>query len=155
MPSLWLVRCLFPTVSPVLLADLTPARNRPAQNGAEDWRKAITISTGSDLLAAAPSTSLPAPSSPCADSTSLAPLLCYSCLLIMQGTLPAPRGAPTTTEGEERKTVVLPPYVEKMARRRWRIVELAREQEGEVVGRREVKGEEGLRRQVEGYLLAE
>ncbi|ORY76238.1 hypothetical protein BCR35DRAFT_353399 [Leucosporidium creatinivorum] len=133
-----------------------PLCGLPAQLGAEDWRKAITISTLSDLKSAAPSSSstpsLPAPAAAAdlpSPEAALAPLLCYSCLLIMQGTLPPPRGAPTPDE--EEKVVVLPPYVEEMARRRRRIAE---EEEG-VVGRRTVSGVEGVRREVEGYLLDE
>lgn len=150
---------------PHLELSLIPGSNRPAQLGAEDWRKAITISTMSDLHAAAPSSSTtpslpsssPAPPSP-SSADSLSPLLCYSCLLIMQGTLPPARGAPTPLkeeEEEDQKRVVLPPYVEEIARRRRRIEEEMREAEEEVVGRRTVQCEEEVRKEVEGYLLEE
>lgn len=56
---------------------------------------------------------------------------------------------------------MLPSYVEEIARRRWKLVEreLEKVQVGEVpeevVGKREVNGVDGMRREVEEFLLVD
>lgn len=126
-----------PRLTPCLALPVT----RPAQVGAEDWRKAITISSFSEHAA------LPAvaESSRAAPSTDLAPLLCYSCLLVLQGSKPS-RANDGVDAVEQRAP--LPSYVGEAMRRRTGQPEA----EAELLGVR-VKSEKEMGEVVKEFLL--
>lgn len=120
------------------------ASHRPAQDGADGWRQAITISSFASDASADPTLATHTDKD---QPLSLSAYLCYSCLLVCQGTKPS-RDATDAAE------LVFPGYVGDMARRRNEehgAVNVAGEQ-GEVVGVR-VKGKEEAEEMVKGFLL--
>jgi len=77
------------------------------------------------------------------DSISLSSHLCYACLLLLQTARPPT--SKSTREDDDGK-IALPGYVGENLRRKI-------EREEGIVGRRAVGGEQGLRKEVEEYLL--
>ncbi|GAA6021593.1 hypothetical protein JCM10207_005078 [Rhodosporidiobolus poonsookiae] len=144
----------------------TAPRLRPYQPSAAHLLPSPSSSASSpstDPPAAAASASVPPPEQAHAkaegddgeDSTppalDLAPHLCYACLLVLQEPLSSSAVSAKTAAGGggAGKGVPLPPYVSEAV-----LARLALAQEGgEVVGMREVRGEEKMRREVQGFLL--
>ncbi|GAA5985796.1 hypothetical protein JCM10908_007114 [Rhodotorula pacifica] len=108
------------------------------------------------------------PTPPAATSTtasgndSLACYLCYGCLLVLSEPASASASSAhskritskhkSATPGEEAR-IVLPGYVREGVRYRRRQQQEEEEEGGIIIGRRIVGGEEGTRKEVEGYLL--
>lgn len=117
---------------------------RPAQVGASEWRRAITISALSESQYL--SSTLPLPSAPLSpDTIPLASLLCYGCLLVYQGLQQSTKPGQTPLETES----VLPPYVREAATTAWS----QREEGMEEIVTVRVKGEEEVRNEIAEFLI--
>lgn len=149
---------------------LTQKRLRPAQEGADEWRKAITIDSLEDARRLRAATvngtesihhksTLPEELSSNSDELSLAPLLCYSCLLVLQGTkTPSAAHKAAISNGADAngeqadKVVPLPPYVARAARRRLEAGALRLPDSDEVLEVRQKSVEES-QSSIKDYLL--
>ncbi|KAM0789665.1 hypothetical protein ACM66B_006529 [Microbotryomycetes sp. NB124-2] len=92
-----------------------PLCGLPSQKGAWDWRHAITISSFDRAALAASSAPLERQTTTGNESgaATLGPLLCYSCLLVLQNPKDPPRGQSAL------QTVPLPSYVQEVVSQSW------------------------------------
>lgn len=88
-----------------------PLCGLPKQDGADEWRRAITVSQLDPSYRGGPETARAIPVDG-KKGLALSPLLCYSCLLVLRSA----RSPSSNLEADSAHDVALPPYVLDSAR---------------------------------------